>query len=90
MTEAENHQLELERLQQLDETRALDEALALATEEAEKERMEQLDAAIERANYGLATEDDWNIIRFERGIVTRPVLHTITIGNENVTNSESK
>jgi len=90
MTEAENHQLELERLQQLDETRALDEALALATEEAEKERMEQLDAAIERANYGLATEDDWNIIRFEHGITSRPVLHTITIGNENVTNSESK
>jgi hypothetical protein len=90
MNEAEHHQLELERLQQLDEARALDEALALATEEAEKARMEQFEEAIERANCGLATEDDWNIIRFEHGIITRPVLHTITIGNENVTDSESK
>jgi hypothetical protein len=52
--------------------------------------MQQLEEAIERANCGLATEDDWNIIRFEHGIISRPVLHTITIGNENVTNSESK
>lgn len=55
MTEAEHRQLELER-------------------------MEQLEDAIERATHGLATEDDWNIIRFECGIVGRPVLHTISIG----------
>ena len=56
MSEAEHHQLELERMQQLDE-------------------------AIDRANCGLATENDWNIIRFECGIVIRPVLHTTSIGN---------
>jgi len=55
MIEAEHHQLELER-------------------------MEQLEDAIERATHGLATEDDWNIIRFECGIVGRPVLHTTSIG----------
>lgn len=47
----------------------------------ELERMEQLEDAIERASQGLATEDDWNIIRFECGITQRPVLHTIAIGN---------
>jgi hypothetical protein len=47
----------------------------------ELERMEQLEKAIERATQGEATEDDWNIIRFECGITHRPVLHTITIGN---------
>jgi hypothetical protein len=45
----------------------------------ELERMEQLEAAIEKATEGVATEDDWNIIRFECGITGRPVLHTITI-----------
>jgi hypothetical protein len=45
----------------------------------ELERMEQLENAIERATQGMATEDDWNIIRFECGINQRPVLRTITI-----------
>lgn len=35
----------------------------------ELERMEQLEKAIERATQGEATEDDWNIIRFECGIL---------------------
>lgn len=42
----------------------------------ELERMEQLEDAIERATQGVATEDDWNIIRFECGINQRPVLNT--------------
>ena len=42
----------------------------------ELERMEQLEEAIDRATQGMATEDDWNIIRFECGINQRPVLNT--------------
>lgn len=47
----------------------------------ELERMQQLEEAIERATEGLATEDDWNIIRFECGIFNQPN------GKSNVTNS---
>lgn len=53
MTEAEHHQMELERMQQLEE-------------------------AIDRANCGLATEDDWNVIRLECGATQRSVLITST------------
>ena len=77
MTEAEHHQMELERLQQLEESQALDEALAQATKE-DNERMEQLEGAIDRANCGLATEDDWNAIRLECGATQRSVLITST------------
>lgn len=38
----------------------------------ELERMQQLEEAIERATEGLATGDDWNIIRFECGIFNQP------------------
>lgn len=41
----------------------------------ELERMEQLEEAIERATHGEATEDDWNIIRFECGINQRPIYN---------------
>ena len=47
----------------------------------ELERMELLEEAIERASSGKATEDDWNIIRFECGITQRPVLHTLNKRN---------
>lgn len=49
------------------------------------ERMEQLEEALQRAYDGEATEDDWNVIRFECGI-NKPFLHTVTIGNQNVIN----
>ena len=48
--------------------------------EMEFDRMERLEGAFDRATQGLATEDDWNVIRFECGIAQRPVLHTISIG----------
>ncbi len=43
----------------------------------ELERMQQLEEAIERATEGLATEDDWNIIRFECGIHQRPLINQL-------------
>lgn len=48
----------------------------------ELERMERLEEAFARAYNGFATEDDWNVIRFECGL-GKPVLHTISIGNKN-------
>ena len=38
------------------------------------ERQHQLEDALERAEQGIATPDDWNIIRYECG-VSRPPLH---------------
>lgn len=35
------------------------------------ERMQQLEEALERAEAGCATEDDWKVIRFECGMPTR-------------------
>jgi hypothetical protein len=57
MNEAENHQMQLERMQMLEE-------------------------ALERAEAGVASEGDWNIIRFECGSPKRPtvILKTISIG----------
>jgi hypothetical protein len=56
MTESEHHQMQLERMQMLEE-------------------------ALERAEAGVASEDDWNIIRFECGAPKRPavILKTISI-----------
>jgi len=48
------------------------------------ERHEMLAEAIERAEAGRATEDDWNIIRYECGVPRRPTvtLETISIRSE--------
>lgn len=35
------------------------------------ERQQRVEEAIERAQAGVATEDDWNIIRYECGVVQR-------------------
>jgi hypothetical protein len=32
------------------------------------ERMQMLEEALHRAETGVATEDDWNVIRFECGV----------------------
>jgi hypothetical protein len=36
------------------------------------ERQQMLEEALERAETGVATEDDWNTIRFECGVSRRP------------------
>ena len=36
------------------------------------ERQQMLEEALERAETGVATEDDWNIIRYECGVTRRP------------------
>ena len=38
------------------------------------ERQQMLEEALERAETGVATEDDWNTIRFECGVTRRPNL----------------
>ncbi len=38
------------------------------------ERQQMLEEALERAETGVATEDDWNTIRFECGATRRPKL----------------
>ena len=38
------------------------------------ERQQMLEEALERAETGVATEDDWNTIRFECGVTRRPKL----------------
>lgn len=45
------------------------------------ERMQMLEEALERAETGVATQDDWNIIRYECGLSKRPVvtLETVTL-----------
>jgi hypothetical protein len=35
------------------------------------ERMQQLEEALERAEAGCASEDDWKVIRFECGMPTK-------------------
>jgi len=40
------------------------------------ERMQMLDEALERAEAGVATEDDWNTIRFECGLPRRQISPT--------------
>lgn len=46
------------------------------------ERQQRVEEAIERAQAGVATEDDWNIIRYECGVVQRPKVILETIGIE--------
>jgi hypothetical protein len=48
------------------------------------ERMQMLEEALERAKTGVATEDDWNIIRSECGLSKRPIvtLETVSIRSE--------
>ena len=48
------------------------------------ERMQMLEEALEKAKAGVATEDDWNIIRMECGLSKRPIvtLETISIRSE--------
>ena len=45
------------------------------------ERQQMLEEALERAETGVATEDDWNIIRHECGLSKRPIvtLETVTL-----------
>ena len=38
------------------------------------ERQQMLEEALERAETGVATEDDWNTIRFECGVTRRANL----------------
>ena len=48
------------------------------------ERMQMLEEALEKAKAGVATEDDWNIIRSECGLSKRPIvtLETVSIRSE--------
>jgi hypothetical protein len=48
------------------------------------ERMQMLEEALERAKAGVATEDDWYIIRSECGVSKRPIvtLETVSIRSE--------
>ena len=45
------------------------------------ERQQMLEEALERAETGVANEDDWDIIRFECGVTRRPIvtLETVTL-----------
>jgi len=46
------------------------------------ERQQRAEEAIERAQAGVATEEDWNIIRWECGVQQRPKVILETIGIE--------
>ena len=48
------------------------------------ERMQMLEEALQRAEAGVASGDDWNIIRSECGLSKRPIvtLETISIRSE--------
>jgi hypothetical protein len=48
------------------------------------ERMQMLEEALERAEAGVASGDDWNIIRSECGMPRRPIvtLETLSIRSE--------
>jgi len=45
------------------------------------ERQQMLEEALERAETGVATQGDWDIIRYECGLPKRPVvtLETVTL-----------
>ena len=45
------------------------------------ERQQILEEAFERAETGVATQEDWNIIRYECGLSKRPIvtLETLTL-----------
>jgi len=42
------------------------------------ERMQMLDEALDRAEAGVATPDDWSVIRFECGMPRRPIVQRET------------
>ena len=48
------------------------------------DRMQMLEEALERAETGVATRDDWDVIRFECGISRRykTTLETVSIRSE--------
>ena len=48
------------------------------------DRMQMLEEALQRAEAGVASGDDWNIIRSECGLPKRPIvtLETISIRSE--------
>lgn len=48
------------------------------------ERMQMLEEALERAETGVATRDDWDLIRYECGIPRRhkTTLETVSIRSE--------
>jgi hypothetical protein len=52
--------------------------------EALLERQQMLEDALARAENGVATEEDWVIIRFECGMPKRPIvtLETVSIRSE--------
>ena len=54
------------------------------------ERLEMLEEALERAEAGVASEDDWNIIRYECGVSRSPKVKPVTIGANHEFDSESK
>ena len=41
------------------------------------ERMQMLEEALQRAEAGVATEDDWNTIRFECGLPSVQISPTV-------------
>lgn len=46
------------------------------------ERMQMLEEALDRAEAGVASQEDWNIIRFECGMPRPPVVQRETIRSE--------
>ena len=46
------------------------------------ERMQMLEEALERAEAGVASEDDWATIRFESGMPKRQIVETQTHRSE--------
>lgn len=46
------------------------------------ERMQILEEALNRAETGVATEDDWSVIRFECGMPKRQILKLETLRSE--------
>ena len=46
------------------------------------ERMQILEEALDRAEAGVATEDDWSVIRFECGMPRRQTLKLETLRSE--------
>jgi hypothetical protein len=67
----------------MDDTQALMHQMML-------ERMQMLEEALERAETGVATEDDWKVIRYECGLPKKPVvtLETVSIGAKDAGQSE--
>ncbi len=54
------------------------------------ERQLMLADALDRAEAGVASEDDWNIIRYECGMPRNSKVKTVTNGANHEFDSESK